>query len=132
MTALYRYHGSLLEASLSLQDLTALDVRVSIDLERFTVIRETPCGYWFVPDWMASFPHETIQEEKRWVSKDAVRRHCYPTKQEAWVSFKARCRKRLQHKRRELAVARALVDATQAVPEPPTHTDGVKNGILLD
>lgn len=61
--------------------------RVQIEIERFQVIKETPCGYWYIPDWMKAWPEEAQQQDKRWVSKDARVRRCYPTKDEAWRSY---------------------------------------------
>ena len=60
----------------------------------FTLIKETPCGYWIVKDYKGALFN--IDENKRWVSKNGLRRWAYPTKLEAMVNFWHRKRKEIE------------------------------------
>lgn len=60
---------------------------VKLRLRTFTVLRETPKGYWVIE--YPSLP-EINEKYKRWVSKTGRKRLCYPTKEEAMTSFKCR------------------------------------------
>lgn len=95
MTTLYRYYD------------TECGDKVFIELERFHVIGETPCGYWYIPGWLKAFPESAQQESKRWVSKEARVRRCYPTKDEAWRSY---CLRKY-HQQGHLLRAQARLDA---------------------
>lgn len=63
----------------------------AIQLFTFRVFKETPCGFWYVRD-----------NEEKWVSKKAKRRYCYPSKEDAWDSFKHRKRAHLRHLKNKL------------------------------
>lgn len=52
----------------------------------FTVIKETPCGYW-ITGYDNSFG---VNYRSRWVSKTSRKRFAYPTRKEALVGLKAR------------------------------------------
>lgn len=66
---------------------------VIIRVERFNVIKETPCGYWvadeYAPKWMSLSKLRKCKQVK-WVSKTSERRYCYPTIEDAMRSFKRR------------------------------------------
>jgi len=81
---------------------------VSLELRVFNVVRETPCGYWYVREDMRGYEQvlpERYKKEQRWVSKDARVRRCYPTKEEALKSFKIRARRRVEHLDRQMHIA---------------------------
>ncbi len=55
-----------------------------IEEEKIPLIKATPKGHWIGHD----------DYDKRWVSFTSRKRYAYPTKDEAWHSFK--CRKKIQ------------------------------------
>ena len=125
MTTLYRYFDM------------EMGGRIHIDLEHFKVIKETPCGYWYIPEWMTAWPDAAQKEEKRWVSKTARVRRCYPTKDEAWRSY---CMRKY-HQQKYVLRAQARMNAILALiqelpndkaPERPKRLEGqlVSSSIL--
>lgn len=59
--------------------------KTTIRLTEYTMVRETPKGYWIDEDgW----------HKKYWVSKTGKKRQAYPTKEEAMNSFVIRTRRR--------------------------------------
>ena len=70
---LYRYHN----------------YRDTAFVEKFYVVRETPCGYWIrsVDEW---------DEKERWVSNSTRKRFAYPTEKEALKGFIARKKRQLE------------------------------------
>jgi hypothetical protein len=96
---LYRYEDQT-RSSLGDEDGYGAFSRTEILLRSFLVEKETPCGYWI--------PY------KKWVSKTARRRYAYPTKEEAWGSFKAR-------KKRQILILTFQLNrakAADALPQP--------------
>lgn len=93
------------------------EMDVELRLYEYEVIKETPCGYW-VPRW-SGYGHG-IQDLPlnccRWVSKTAMKRFCYPTKAEAYVSFRKRKARYLQHCERRLKLAQLSVQLSKASP----------------
>jgi hypothetical protein len=70
-------------------------------LERFRIVRTTPCGFWINIGYAA--------ERLKWVSNSAKKRFAYPSMDEALTSFRMR-------KRRQVAILRyRLADAQQAL-----------------
>ena len=61
---------------------------VLVYLLKFPVIKETPCGYWFL-----TLNYHGM-DTKRWVSKTSRKRFAHPTIEGAKESF--RCRKERQ------------------------------------
>ena len=65
----------------------------TIELEKFYVVKETPCGVWvksqFAPEW---YSYEDLKKHRylKWIHNGATRKHCYPTLKEAIHSFKKR------------------------------------------
>jgi|SRR5690554_1297699 len=105
---LYRYEDAL--------GYDALECR----LVEFKVIRETEKGYWFVESWLTNKAFESMAERsKRWVSKDARKRYCYPSKDEAWESYVIRKQKHLAHLDRQHRWAEKRVSYLNNNPERP-------------
>lgn len=86
---------------------------VVLVLKKFNVVRETECGYWYVP-WSIR-NHESpmgvkwFKDQQRWVSKNSRKRRCYPTTEEAMESFRIRSQWRLKHLKRQMVVAEAAM-----------------------
>lgn len=60
-------------------------------LEVFKSVKKTPAGHWIVPLYTSNsdfVPY--IGNKKRWVSDTSIKRYAYPTRKEAFTSFKAR------------------------------------------
>ena len=76
---------------------------VSLHLEEWTPISETPEGYWVGNDGYKSMREwKSLKDLKRmkcvrWVSKTALRRYCHPSINEAMRSFIARKKHQLAH-----------------------------------
>ena len=69
---------------------------VDLQLHRFKTIKETPCGYWYVEHNLPGC-YLLDKRYRRWTSKTAVRRRCYPSKQEALESLKHRMQHLIFH-----------------------------------
>ncbi|NQU13347.1 MAG: hypothetical protein HQ561_04325 [Desulfobacteraceae bacterium] len=70
-----------------------------VHMEKLHMLKETPKGWWIVPKgWGLYGKHEIcmVGGWERWVSKTAVKRYAYPTKEQALSSFV--CRKNRQIK----------------------------------
>jgi len=121
---LYRYEDAL--------GYDALECR----LIEFEVIRETEKGYWFVESWLNNKAFESmVERSKRWVLKDARKRYCYPSKDEAWESYVIRKRKQLGHLKRQFNWAQqrvAYLDENPKVPEQKHVQMGHHGMIQLD
>jgi hypothetical protein len=122
MTTLYRYDSGC----------TADEVV----LRRYVVEKETPAGRWVVEDWAAgvSGPGSAIYDNsRRWVSKTARKRYCYPTKEEAWESYRIRKQWRVKHLKRQLELALEERDAAEEwagryPSNPPEQGDSLTSG----
>ena len=91
----YRYNDSVHEEGLN------------IKVSRFYPIRETKCFYFVVEEWQNK-SWITTKIEKR-VSKDSLRRYCYPTKKEALHSYKMRKNSQIWHAEFAIAKAQAAI-----------------------
>jgi hypothetical protein len=92
------------------EDIVYADIGVRINERKFKLLKETPCGYWILPDWGYNYPES--EEFKRWVSKVSKKRFAYPTKEEALVSYMARKKRQIeilksQLKRAEIALGKS-------------------------
>ena len=85
---------------------------VGVWLQTFQVVKETPCGYWF------AYSEATPRELWRWTSKTARRRFCYPTKEEAWNSYRIRKRKRVDHLQRDLNKTKQILSFVERQDKP--------------
>lgn len=81
---------------------------VSLKLEEWDVVKETPKGYWIrqniEPFWAS---------DDMWVSKTSRKRFAYPTKEEALESFLIRKRKYLGHLERNLTNTKRLIQLAE-------------------
>ena len=82
---------------------------VGVILEKFKLFKETPAGYWIIPEYW-SVEEEMVEPRNtrynKWVSKTSRKRFAYPTKEEALFSFKAR-------KRRQIPILKAQLECTK-------------------
>lgn len=108
MTVLYRYID------------TTTSRGYGFMLQRYHILRETPCGYWFVHLYEKTFSTEHKELSKRWVSKSSRRRFCYPTKEEAWQSYRARKWHHLARLDEQIKNIRAVVNVIEHQQNPPT------------
>lgn len=65
---------------------------VRFHIEILYLKKETKCGWWISPYKEDDNQWEHMRSQRRWVSKTSFKRYAYPTKQEAWNSFKYRKR----------------------------------------
>ena len=84
-----------------------LEEGVEVRVRKFYPIRETPCFYMVIDEFENHMKNVTKGRELRTrrVSKDSLRRYCYPTKKEALHSYKKRKLSQLGHA--ELAISKA-------------------------
>lgn len=75
------------------------DTKVIILLE-FETIRETPNGYWI----------KINRFKEKFVLKDSRKRYAYPTKQEAFESFRIRTIKSWHYASRDVNNAKVFID----------------------
>jgi hypothetical protein len=75
-----------------------------IALEEYRTIGETPKGYWITYISNSKFVHTYFN--KRFVLKESRKRFAYPTKKEAFDSFKIRTKKSKEYAKRDLANAK--------------------------
>jgi len=75
---------------------------VSIVLSRMYPTRQTECFYFLIHPAQQSL-HKA---KERRVGKFSVRKYCYPTKEQALLSFKLRQEKRVEHAERSMAIAK--------------------------
>ncbi len=105
MTLLYRYEAD------------SYNGQSNLNLIEFLVVKETPCGYWYIDKRMYWGSSQSIDEfvadTKKWVSKDARVRKCYETKELAFNSFSIRAHRRVEYLERDLAAARLNVQLTR-------------------
>lgn len=83
-------------------------------LEEFIVVKETPCGYWYIPKpFYRSFSDPLPGTSRSWVSKSTRKRYCYPTTEEAFNSFTIRTRRRSEYLRDDLEMVENALRLTQ-------------------
>ena len=76
------------------------------------LVKETPCGYWIGGDY--SYMGEGV----RWVSKTSRKRYAYPTREEAWESYRARKERQVIILQAKLKKAKAcLQKANESLPQ---------------
>lgn len=66
---------------------------VVIKIRKFIPVKETPAGYWVAGEYLAtglSFDELKNHKWLKWISKTAIRRHCYPDLDMAMRSFERR------------------------------------------
>jgi hypothetical protein len=100
-------------------DESVFDERPKIIESTFSLVKETPCGYWIKKDnenWRELF--STFSSKQRWVSKTARKRFAYPTKEQALLSFIARKRRQIAITEWQLLTAESYLElATEKARE---------------
>jgi len=81
----------------------ATESGLEIKVSKFYPVRETRCFYFVTNEWENESWIKNPSQRR--VSKDSMRRYCYPTKKEALHSYKMRKRSQIQHA--EFALAKA-------------------------
>lgn len=107
---------------------------VFIHCQRFIVVGETPYYYYVVSDsyygYLTCMSGDALQaaikRDRRRVSKDGSRRHCYPDKRLALQSLVARQRHRIHHANRQLSEGKlALAEAERMLEAGHIPGDGL-------
>ena len=93
-------------------------------LRQFTVLRETPKGYW-VNEGYNQYCPEINEQYKKWVSKTSIKRLCYPTKEEAFKSFLAR-------KKRQLLILKGQIRMVEIACKLKDEKDEISHGEIYD
>lgn len=88
--------------------------KVKLEEELFFSIRATPSGHWVAPVYYQGQAEEDIHE-KRWVSSGAAKRHCYPTRAQAWDSYLRRKQRQVKILKSQLARAEYALQQAKAV-----------------
>ena len=88
------------------RDVQYADGLLVIHLETYETIKETPCGYWVLPE--SAVGYIGLLYRKKWVSKTSRKRFAYPTKAEALNSLKAR-------RERQIVYAKSSLNHAQKV-----------------
>jgi len=70
--------------------------QISIGLVEFETVRETPCGYWIKLKGASSY------YKQKFVLKNSTKRYAYPTKEEAFESFRIRTSRSLGYAKRDV------------------------------
>jgi hypothetical protein len=92
---------------------------VKILEKEFTVVKETPCGYWVTPMIIFYHPDGKIDYKLcKWVSKTSRKRFAYPTKEEAWESFKYRKNRQKQLLTKQLERVNNVLELIEKKPKP--------------
>lgn len=85
----------------------------AIFLQVLGLRKQTPKGYWV--SW---FPGDDRKMWK-WVSATARKRYCYPTREEAWESFRIRTSRRKMHLERNIKQSNWTLQSIEKLGEPP-------------
>lgn len=87
---------------------------VEIALHKFDLLKETPQGYWIVPNlrWHSL---EAKEKHKRWIHKVSRKRFAYPTKEEALYSFIMRKKKQIIYCKRDMRNAEAALNIARKI-----------------
>jgi len=91
---LYRYRKSCHDEDVN-------ESSVHLWIEEFTVVAETPKGYWFVPKGGLY---------RRWTSKVSKSRYAYPTKKEALNNFIRRATRSISIMRYQITFSKVALD----------------------
>lgn len=89
-------------------------------------IRETKCFYWILDEWnYRSYMrgNKIFAKMAKRVSKNGVVRRCYPSREEALASYKARKLSQLQHARNAIDIATLAVKSLSGVKSPSELSD---------
>lgn len=89
--------------------------------QTFYPIKETPCFYFVLPEWSYNLYMRGIGDygkQARRVSKNGVRRYCYPSREQAFESYKIRKNKQLWHAQNAINVATLAVNSLKGINTP--------------
>jgi len=92
-------------------------IAAEIECFEFSCVKETKCGYWVVERGMEGFSWV----RRRWVSKTSTKRYCYPSKQQAFKSYKIRKARQVQHLERQLDHAKACHESVKNMDAAPEN-----------
>ena len=106
-------------------DTTRWDDRIKIVLRTFSVLSETPRGYWF-------YSQDCRHHGKKFVLKDAKKRYCYPTKEAAMTSFKRRKLMQIKILNRQLSTAKQALAMANSGQESELDNWGVEAALFSD
>ena len=76
------------------------NIGVRVHLREWKLLKETPKGYWIVPEWDDSAYH------KKWVSNSSKKRFAYPSEEDAMKNFIARKKRQIEILKYKLKDAR--------------------------
>ena len=86
---------------------------VVLAIQTVFVVKETPCGYRYIPSWLEykfeSQGLEGVKKQSKWVSKTGTSRKWHRTKDSAMDSYVHRSKHRLMHAKRNLKLAEYAV-----------------------
>lgn len=89
--------------------------------ETFYPIRETECFYFILPEWQFNqykLGNGNYEKRAKRVSKNGVRRKCYPSKEQALESYKIRKNKQLWHAKNAINVATLAIGKLSEIKDP--------------
>lgn len=102
---------------------------VILHCRRFVAIAETPQCYRVIAEHMAylasSMPKDWIKKNTRLVPKQSLRRHCYPSKAEAFQSYLKRKRSHIKRMEFSLEVAKYAKEMAEAIKDKPDAIDAI-------
>ncbi len=87
------------------------------DLQEYVLVKETPCGYWIIEDYMERYAESDIAK-RYWVSKTGTKRRAYPTKEEAALSYLKRKEKQVKILTERLADAKGYLQQAMKLNAP--------------
>ena len=88
---------------------------VELAVQTCIVVKETPCGYRYIPAWLwleYKFKYQGldgVKNHSKWVSKTGTSRKWHTTKESAMKSYIHRSEHRLMHAKRNLRLAEYAV-----------------------
>lgn len=90
--------------------------RVYVACQTFTVIKETPRGYWVLDSRFGGWHSgATPKHAKHFVLKDSRVRFCYPDKRQAFGSYRVRKERQIEHLKRQMRRAIVALKATTKI-----------------
>lgn len=91
---------------------------VTIRIETFTVVKETPCGKWvksqYAPTWL-EFDELKKRKFLKWVSNTSSKKHCYANIGDAINSFYRRKLRQVGHLKYKLEQAEVAMAAIESI-----------------
>ena len=87
-----------------------------VELQSYDVKKETNKGYWISLYWGS---------DKKWVSKDGLRRFAFPTKYQAMQNFIKRTEKRVKYLEIDLQACQVGLQSAKRIQEDISEDDDV-------